>query len=157
MPAYIQGNLAINPKQEQRKSERVKVRETTKVVYRKPTLPTQEKLLYLFTVVVLVLAAGVILFRYAQIYQMNASIQQIQKDMKQLQAENMALKQEIDKQSSPQRLQEEAEKLGMGPRDESDPKAGITKTATAQAQTPGKPTETKKPVQPGNGAKVALR
>lgn len=156
MPAYIQGNLAVSPKQEQRKGERVKVRETTKVVYRKPTLPTQEKLLYLFTVAVLVLAAGVILFRYAQVYQMNASIQQIQKEMKQMQAENMALKQEIDKLQSPTRLQEEAAKLGMGPRDDADSKAvGAKQTATASAGAQGKASETKK--VPSGGTKVALR
>jgi cell division protein FtsL len=161
MPAYIQGNLAVNPKQEQRKGERVKIRETTKVVYRKPTLPTQEKLLYLFTVVVLVLTAGVILFRYAQVYQMNASILQMQKEMKQMQAENMALKQEIDKLQSLPRLQEEAEKLGMGPIDDTETKAGATKTASsqtqAQTQAQGKTADTKKPIQPGNGAKVAMR
>lgn len=160
MPAYIQGNLAVNAKPEQRKAERVKIRETTKVVYRKPTLPTQEKLLYLFTVAVLVLAAGVILFRYAQIYQMNASILQVQQEIRKMQAENMALKQEIDKLQSPQRLQEEALKLGMGPaKDETaEMKSGGSKsTATASAQQ-GKTSEMKKPAQTGSsGTKVVAR
>lgn len=159
MAAYIQGNLAVEPKREQ--SQRVKIKETRKVVYRNKSLPTQEKLLYLFTVAVLVVAAGVILWRYAQIYQMNASILQIQKEMKQMQAENMALKQQIDKLQSPERLKEEANKLGFAPTDESEQAPAAKGTASAQPQqgksaSDNKTAAVKKTSAPAGGAKVAI-
>jgi cell division protein FtsL len=125
----------------------VKVRETRKIVYRSKTLPTQEKLLYLFAVAVLVVAAGVILWRYAQIYQMNANILQIQQEMKQLQADNMALKATIGQLQSPGRLEKEATKYGMVPSDESVQQQG-------QA-TGAKLTDSKKTA--ASGTKVAMR
>ncbi|MDP4096942.1 hypothetical protein OIN60_09185 [Paenibacillus sp. P96] len=71
--AYTRGNLAVQEKAQQRSPQR-RYRETTKVVTRRKELPIREKLLYLMTVIgviaVMVLLAG----RYAQIYQLNASI-----------------------------------------------------------------------------------
>jgi cell division protein FtsL len=159
MAAYIQGNLAVEPKREQ--NQRVKIKETRKVVYRNRTLPTQEKLLYLFTVAVLVVAAGVILWRYAQIYQMNASILQIQQEIKQMQAENMALKQQIDKLQSPERLKEEATKYGMVPSDDPvQPPAAAKASASAQQQSKtasdAKTADGKKAGAPVGGVKVAM-
>jgi cell division protein FtsL len=160
MAAYIQGNLAVEPKREQ--SQRVKVKETHKVVYRNKSLPTEEKLLYLFTVAVLVVVAGVILWRYAQIYQMNAAILQIQQDMKQMQAENMALKQQIYKLQSPERLKEEATKYGMVPSDESVQPPAETKAAASPQQQSKAASDArtaadgKKAGAPAGGAKVAM-
>jgi cell division protein FtsL len=111
MPAYIQGNLAIDKKP----SQKVTIKETRKVVVRHKSLPVQEKMLYLFTVLLCVVVAGVIIWRYAQIYQMNADMLKIQKDIKQVQAENSALKQEVEKLKSIPRLEEEARKLGLKP------------------------------------------
>ena len=39
MPSYIQGNLALDPKRKSTPAPRVKIKETTKVVYRNKTLP----------------------------------------------------------------------------------------------------------------------
>lgn len=126
MPAYIQGNLALD----QKPSQKVKIRETTKVVYRNKSLPVQEKMLYLFTVLLCVVVAGVIIWRYASIYQMNAHIMKVQHDIRELQAENSALKQDVEKLQSPDRLKEEAKRLGLRPQDE--------KPAAPPAQTKGK-------------------
>ncbi|MDO3678151.1 cell division protein FtsL [Paenibacillus ehimensis] len=108
MPAYIQGNLAV----EQRTENKVKVKETKKIVYRNKTLPVQEKLLYLFTVAVCVVVAGVIIWRYAQIYEMSSKIQDIEKNIAKLEAENSILKQKVDALSDHQRLEEEARSRG---------------------------------------------
>ncbi len=114
MPAYIQGNLAV----ERKPAQTVKVKETHKIVYRNKSLPVQEKLVYLFTVLLCVVVAGVIILRYAQIYQMNADIQRIQQEIRVIQAENSALKQEVEKLQSPDRMKEKAKEFGMVPMEE---------------------------------------
>jgi cell division protein FtsL len=111
MPAYIHGSLAVEPK-EIRKPQ---VKETKKTVYRRRPIPVQEKLLYLFTVLICVVVAGVIIWRYAQIYEMNTRIQMIEKEVKVLQVENNKLKLEISKAQDPKRLQDMANQYGLGP------------------------------------------
>jgi cell division protein FtsL len=111
MSAYIHGNLAVEPK-EIRKPQ---VKETKKTVYRRRPIPVQEKLLYLFTVLICVVVAGVIIWRYAQIYEMNTRIQMIEKEVKVLQVENNKLKLEISKAQDPKRLQDMANQYGLGP------------------------------------------
>ncbi|MFE5319875.1 cell division protein FtsL [Paenibacillus sp. NPDC056579] len=115
MPAYIHGNLAVEQKSGQKK---VSVKETKKVVYRNKSLPVQEKLLYLFTVLVCVAVASLIIWRYAQIYEMNTKILKLETDIQKLQAENSVLKHKVDGLSSPDRLRQEATKLGMVPPDD---------------------------------------
>lgn len=117
MPSYIQGNLALDPKRSA-PTPKVKIRETTKVVYRNKTLPTQEKMLYLFTVILCVIVAGVIIWRYAAIYQMNANILKMQSEIREMQAQNSALKQEVEKLQSPERMKGEAVRLGFNLGDE---------------------------------------
>lgn len=67
--AYTRGNLAVKPKPEEKVVR--KYRETTKVVVRRAALPIQEKMLYLGTVIFCVLIAGMILWRYSAIYEVN--------------------------------------------------------------------------------------
>jgi cell division protein FtsL len=90
-----------------------------RVTYRKRAMPMQEKMLYLMTVILCVVAAGAIIWRFAQIYEMNNRIAQIEREIKVLQVENNKLKLEIGKQSSPERLQEAAHSLGLVPNDKS--------------------------------------
>ncbi|RAV19801.1 cell division protein FtsL [Paenibacillus contaminans] len=116
--AYTQGNLATKPKEQQKEPGRVRIRETRKVVYKARTIPVQEKLIYLFTVFVCVVVAGVIIWRYAQIYEMNRNIQNIQVELKKLEAENSTLKQEVNKLMDPNRLKQEVEKKGLKAIDE---------------------------------------
>jgi cell division protein FtsL len=123
MPAYIQGNLALD----QKPTQKVKIKETRKVVYRQKTMPVQEKMLYLFTVLLCVIVAGVIVWRYAQIYQLNTDMLKMQREIREIQAENSVLKQEVMKLQSPERLKEEARKWGFLPREEEQVKEVISK------------------------------
>lgn len=105
MAAYIHGNLATQERQAP--GQRVKIKETRRIVYRTSKLPVQEKLLYLFTVFVCVIVAGVIIWRYAQIYEINTRIQQIERKIHQLEVENSSLKELLSKQQDPERLKNE--------------------------------------------------
>jgi cell division protein FtsL len=134
MPAYIQGNLALQ--QKLKPVQKVKIKETTKVVYKNKPLPVQEKILYLFTVVLCVLVAGVIIWRYSQIYQMNAHLLKMQQEIRQIQAENSSLKQEVEKLQSTDRLMEEAKKMGFKPYDDKQVnQVAPSKTASASNNT----------------------
>lgn len=116
MAAYIHGNLA--KKEQEQEAGRVRIRETRKVVYKARTIPVQEKLMYLFTVAICVVVASVIVWRYAQIYEVNRNIQDIQGQIKQLESENGLLKQQVNKLMDPNRLKLDAEKSGLTPVDE---------------------------------------
>jgi cell division protein FtsL len=111
LAAYIHGNLAIEQKSTTIKE---KAREFRRVPQQR-TLPIQEKLLYLFTVAVCVAVACVVVWRYAQIYEMSSQIHTIQQRIDKLESENSALKQEVGKLQSPQRLIDVANMLGMQP------------------------------------------
>ncbi|WP_282941524.1 cell division protein FtsL [Paenibacillus sp. RC67] len=132
MPAYIHGNLAV----EQKSGQKVSIKETKKIVYRSKSLPVQEKLLYLFTVLVCVAVASLIIWRYAQIYEMNTRIMKLETDIQMLQAENSVLKRSVDKLSSPDRLREEAKKWGMAPSEEKQ----ISKVARPNTESPSNAT-----------------
>ncbi|MCZ8511226.1 septum formation initiator family protein [Paenibacillus filicis] len=112
MPAYMHGSLAVEQRTE---SQQVKPKQQGKQqpVVRSKGMPVQEKLLYLFTVAVCVVVAGLIIWRYAQIYEMNAHIKQIEKDIKVLEAENMVLKKKVNDLSSSDHLLKEADRLGF--------------------------------------------
>ncbi|OCT17103.1 cell division protein FtsL [Paenibacillus pectinilyticus] len=135
MSSYIQGNLALDPKKKPNTGPRVKIKETTKVVYRNSSLPAQEKMLYLFTVVLCVIVAGVIIWRYAAIYQMNADIQKMQGEIREVQAQNSALKQEVEKLQSPDRLKEEATRLGFNLQDDKQASVVAQATSTVKPKT----------------------
>lgn len=114
MSAYINGNLAI----EQKPAKKAKVQEQKKVVVKRKSIPVQEKLLYLFTVIVCVLVAGAIIWRYAQIYELNTKMQQIESQIKTLQIENNKLKLEITKYQDPKKLLDQAKQLGLVPNED---------------------------------------
>jgi cell division protein FtsL len=111
MAMYVHGNLALE--EQVNREQTVRVREIKRKVYRKKAISAQEKLLYLFTVVLCVIVAGTIIWRYAQIYEMNTEIHTIETQIKKLQAENDILKQQWSKANDPERLRLEAEKSGL--------------------------------------------
>lgn len=111
MAPFIQGNLAVQEKK--RQQSRVQYRETTRVVYRKKGITVQEKLLYLFLIAACVVVAGTIIFRYAQIYDMNLKVQKMEGQINQIEAENKNLQLEVAKLSRASRLIEEGQKLGL--------------------------------------------
>jgi cell division protein FtsL len=106
---YYQGNLAVS----ERKKPQVTYKETKRIVHRKKPIPTQEKLLYLFTIIVCVLVAGLVIFRYAQIYEVNAKLQQMEQDIQKLEGENSTLRLEVNLLQDPKRLIEKAKQLGL--------------------------------------------
>ena len=59
--AYVNGNLALQPKRKPDQKQQ-NFRETRKVVVKRKPIPVQEKLLYMFTILVCVVVAGVIIY-----------------------------------------------------------------------------------------------
>ena len=126
MAAFMHGNLAL----EERTSHNVKVKE--RVVVRRRSMPVQEKLLYLLTIIVCVIVAGAIIWRYAQIYEMSTQIRHIEHELKLMQVENNKLRLEIGRLSSPERFQQEAVKYGLAPQDSiKSESAALQQNATA--------------------------
>ncbi|WP_028611231.1 cell division protein FtsL [Paenibacillus harenae] len=109
--AYINGNLALQPKRKQ--NQQTVVKETKKVVVTRKSIPVQEKLLYMFTVLVCVAVAGVIIFRYAQIYDMNVEIKKLNSDYQTMTVEMEDLKKQVEMLSDPERIRRLAESHGM--------------------------------------------
>lgn len=106
---YVQGNLAVK---EQRETRTV-YREERRIVRRRKPIPTKEKLFYLFAILICVAAAGLVIFRYAQVYEVNAKIQQMEKEIQRLEEENNTLQLEVNVLNDPKRLIEKAKLLGL--------------------------------------------
>jgi len=134
LAAYIQGNLAVERKlPNPQKPER----DPRKKIYRPKGLSVRDKLFYLFTVVICVAVACVIVWRYAHIYKMNSEIHQIQKQISRMEASNNELNRQISKLQSYDRLLTEAKRLGMVPVDDKqisriEPTAGGKKPDSAR-------------------------
>jgi cell division protein FtsL len=111
MAAYMHGSLAVEEKVI--KEQKINFRETKRKVYRNRAIPAQEKLLYLFTVVLCVIVAGTIIWRYSQIYAMNSKIHDIETQIRQLKVDNDNLKQQWNQANDPDRLRKDAEKTGL--------------------------------------------
>lgn len=113
MGAYMHGNLAVDDRHEHHYRENVRVRETRRVVLHKHSVPAREKLLYLFTIILCVVVAGTVIFRYAQIYDVNTRIQHIEKEIERLELENKALILSVRKLQEPNKLYEIGVELGF--------------------------------------------
>lgn len=113
---YVQGNLAIKEKQPQQ----AVYREQRRIVRRRKPIPVKEKLFYLFAVLICVAAAGLVILRYAQIYEVNAKIQQMEKEIQRLEDENNTLQLEVNVLNDPKRLIERAKMLGLRPAEEGE-------------------------------------
>lgn len=109
--AYVNGNLALQPKRKQ--DQQPAIKETKRLVKTRKSLPVQEKLLYLFTVLMCVVVAGVIIFRYAQIYDMNLDIKKLNSEYQSMNVETEDLKKQVEMLSDPERIRELAESQGM--------------------------------------------
>ncbi|GGG10286.1 cell division initiation protein [Paenibacillus abyssi] len=109
--AYMHGNLALQPKKRPDQSNVVK--EKKRVVVRRKSLPVQEKLLYLFTIAVCVIVAGVIIFRYSQIYQMDMKIQDMSRQHDVMAVEIKELQKKVEQLSDPEIIKQKALQVGM--------------------------------------------
>lgn len=104
MSAYMHGNLAVKPK------KTVETRQ--RVIIRKKTMPVQEKLLYLFTIVVCVVVAGTIIWRYAQIYDLNLKMERLSGEIETLKLENKKLSIKVEELRDPGRIRDMATQFG---------------------------------------------
>ncbi|MBO8162257.1 MAG: cell division protein FtsL [Brevibacillus sp.] len=108
MAYYYRGNLAVDV--DKSRSSVIKKKKTVIV---RPAIPTGEKLLYLFMIMLLVTGAGFVGLRYIQISEYNYQIQKAKSDMASLRKENDALLHKIEQMSSRERIMREAEQMGM--------------------------------------------
>lgn len=99
--AYVRGNLALQEKRAERKATPTRYKETTKIVTKKANLSGKEKLLYIVSVLLCVLIAGMILARYADIYKNSMDIQNMDQQTKAMQKEILLMQNEVDTKSSP--------------------------------------------------------
>lgn len=115
MVSYVHGSAALDERS--RQQQRVIYREKKKKVYKRSVVTPQEKLLWMFGVIVCVVVAGTILFRYAQIYEINTRIQQMEQEIRRIELENSTLKLEVAKLQDNKRLLEISKELGYVPAD----------------------------------------
>ncbi|XEC97615.1 septum formation initiator family protein [Paenibacillus tarimensis] len=108
---YSHGNLALQPKKRPERKETF--REKRRVVVRRKTLSVQEKLLYIFTIVICVIVAGTIIFRNAGIYQMNLEIRELTKQHDAMNAEIKELQKKVEQLSDPEVIRNKALDAGM--------------------------------------------
>jgi len=113
MVSYVHGSAALD----ERRQEPVVYREKKKKVYRKSIVTPQEKLLWMFGIIICAVVASAILFRYAQIYEINTRIQQMEQEIRKIELENSTLKLEVAKLQDNKRLMEIAKELGYIPAD----------------------------------------
>ena len=103
------GNLALQPERAgESAQQRGAVRKT-----RRRALPVGEKLLYMLTVALLVAVAGVVIYRYAEIYQMNRTIQELKLEHDKMMTQVKELQREVDRLKDPSRIAEEASRQGF--------------------------------------------
>jgi cell division protein FtsL len=107
MSYYYRGNLAVELDQSRSPQK------TKRTVTIKPSIPTGEKLLYLFLISLVVVGVGFVGVRYSQISQYNYEIQSIKKEIRLNQEKNAALQLQIEQMSNRDRIISEAEKMGM--------------------------------------------
>ncbi|WP_274363320.1 septum formation initiator family protein [Paenibacillus thermotolerans] len=127
MPAYIDGSLALDERRSNTAAPAVKTKAkpAAKKAQKVKSLTAPEKLLYLFGVVAFSLIAGIVIWRYAMIFEMNTRIVQMETEIRKLEKENTALKNEVAKLQDPQRLIDTGIQLGLVLPDEiAPPKAG---------------------------------
>lgn len=106
MLANISGNLAY------KQNEKKYVKRKTNI--KKKTIPTKEKLYYLFSVIFVVVLASIVISGYAQISELNYSIQKSENSIEQINNDNEDLQIKIAELSSPERIINIAQnELGM--------------------------------------------
>ncbi len=107
------GNLAVQINQEREQRRVNPPRQAVKVSVRY-SIPLEEKLLYLLSVIVIVCISGFILSRYALISQYNYEIENTKEAIIQTQEQNTSMKLKVDELSKRERILQIAQnELGM--------------------------------------------
>lgn len=111
------GNLALRPERvpEERVKQPTQTQNQRSQVARRRSIPIGEKLLYLLTIAVVVFVAGFIIYRYAQIYQINGAIQSKSKAYEQTTDQMNELQREVERLSDPNLIVKKAAEYGMVP------------------------------------------
>ncbi|MFC5403050.1 cell division protein FtsL [Cohnella soli] len=113
------GNLALRPERveerERREQQPVHRNPSKSKAVRRRTIPIGEKLLYLAAVAAVVFVAGFIIFRYAQIYQINGEVQKKKQAIELATEQTKELQGEVDRLSDPARFKAWAEKKNLVP------------------------------------------
>lgn len=89
------------------------VTKTKRTIKVRSSIPTGEKLLYLFLVTLVVVGASLVGLRYVQISEYNYEIQTTKKEIRVNQEKNAELQQRIDQMSTRDRIYSEAAAMGM--------------------------------------------
>ncbi|WP_167577582.1 cell division protein FtsL [Ammoniphilus sp. YIM 78166] len=107
------GNLAVQINREREQQRVNPPRQAAKVSVRY-SIPLEEKLLYLLSVIVIVCISGFILSRYALISQYNYEIENTKEAIIQTQEQNTSMKLKVDELSKRERILQIAQnELGM--------------------------------------------
>lgn len=119
------GNLALRPERAPQETVQKTHRKSGKVVRRRQ-LPIGEKLLYLFSVGVFVIVAAFVILRYAEIYQMNGKLQDLNRKYEQTSLQIKEMQRQVEALSDPSRIKAMATAQGMVPIDQ---RQGFTVTS----------------------------
>ena len=109
MPEYMYGNLAVRKKHQQE----IRYIEKKKTVTTKASIPAKEKLFYLLMIALCVVISSIVVWKYAQIYEVNTNIQNAEQQLAEVKRDNEALLLEIRKLKEPGRLIEMGRAMGF--------------------------------------------
>lgn len=110
MSYYYRGNLAVELEESPRSTTQKKTKRTVRI---KPSIPTGEKLMYLFLISLVVAGVGLVGVRYSQISQHNYEIQRLKKEIRVNKETNSSLQLQIEQLSNRDRIIMEAMRMGM--------------------------------------------
>lgn len=119
MSMYVQGSLALKEQPQQKQTRTIrKVKQQMPQRKTKPSIPLGEKMIYLIAILVCVGVAGLILWQYAQIYEVNTRIQKVEYEISLLEKDNNVLQLEGQRLQEPKRLLDLGKALGFVPTSE---------------------------------------
>ncbi|CAM5786932.1 MULTISPECIES: cell division protein FtsL [Bacillati] len=110
MSYYYRSNLAVELEDSPGSVTKKKTKRTVRI---KPSIPTKEKLMYLFFITLVVIGVGMVGVRYSQISQYNYEIQRLKKEIRINKEKNTSLQLQIEQLSNRDRIIMEAERMGM--------------------------------------------
>jgi cell division protein FtsL len=113
MSAYINGSLALDERRKGTGEAAARTKVVRKKELRAKSIPTPEKLLYLFAIITFCTVAGIVIWRYAMVFELNTRMVQMEAQIQKLEKENTELKNEVAKLQDPQRLIDTGIELGL--------------------------------------------
>ncbi|MBB6673227.1 cell division protein FtsL [Cohnella nanjingensis] len=132
------GNLALREerKPEKQPQQRGPAPSRQSPQPRRRHLPVGEKLIYLFTVALLVGVTGLVIYRSAGLYEMNREIQKMTGEYEQAVDQSRELQREVDRLMDPAEIARKAQKLGLQKLDQQPITLSADKDQTASQTKP---------------------